>query len=115
MAQLRQSYEEFTKWDTEIVVVGPDLPQMFKAYWVRQKLPFIGLADPKHTVANRYGQEVKILKWGRMPALMILDKRGRVRYSHYADSMRDYPELDEMYKVLDELREEEKGSRQHTA
>ena len=115
MAQLRQSYEEFIKRDTEIVVVGPDLPQMFTAYWAREKLPYIGLADPKHTVADRYGQQVKILKWGRMPALMILDKRGRVRFVHYAEDMKDYPELHELYDTLDALSIEEKGERGQAA
>ncbi len=67
-------------------------------------MPFVGLSDSKHTVADLYGQEVKLLKLGRMPALMIVDKKGRIRFAHYADNMRDYPELQEMYDVLDQLR-----------
>ena len=115
MAQLRHAYEEFVKRDTEIIVVGPDLPQMFQAYWAREKLPFVGLADPHHTVADRYGQEVKILKWGRMPALMILDRQGRVRMAHYADSMKDYPPLKAMYAILDGLRDEQDKERGQVA
>jgi len=51
----------------------------------------VGLADPTHTVAKRYGQEVKLLKWGRMPALMVIDKAGQVTYKHYGGSMSDIP------------------------
>jgi peroxiredoxin Q/BCP len=104
LAQLRQHYDEFVKRDAEILVVGPDSYAAFKLYWAKEKFPFAGLADPKHEVANRYGQEVKLLKFGRMPALLIVDKKGRVRFAHYAEHMRDYPTLQEMYDVLDELR-----------
>ena len=68
-------------------------------------MPFVGLSDSKHEVADFYGQQVKLLKLGRMPALLIVDKQGRVRFTHYADNMRDYPELQEMWDVLDALRE----------
>lgn len=88
-------------------MVGPDSPGIFKRYWSREHLPFPGLADPKHSVANQYEQQVNLWKMGRMPALMILDKEGRIRFIHYAENMRDYPTLDEMYAVLDGLRTEQ--------
>jgi peroxiredoxin len=103
LAQLRQHHEEFVKRNAEILVVGPDSPAAFKKYWVKHNVPFIGLADPEHAVADRYAQEVSLWKLGRMPALMIVDKKGRVRFTHYAENMRDYPTLDEMYAVLDGL------------
>ena len=61
MAQLRQDYQKFTERDAEVVVVGPDSEQAFKDYWQKEELPYVGLADPTHTVAKRYGQEVKLL------------------------------------------------------
>lgn len=103
MAQLRQHYGEFVERDAEILVVGPDLPALFKLYWAKEKLPFVGLADPKHSVAERYGQEVSLWKLGRMPARLIVDKKGRVRFTHYAENMKDYPTMREMYAVLDSL------------
>jgi len=112
LAQLRQHYDEFVKRDTEILAIGPDGGTAFKLYWATNKLPFIGLADPKHTVAAQYGQQVKLLKFGRMPALMLVDKKGHIRFKHYAENMRDYPMLEEMYAVLDSLREKGKPPRQ---
>lgn len=85
--------------------MGPDPQTMFKLYWGREKMPFVGLADPKHSVATRYDQEVSLWKMGRMPALLIVDKKGRVRFMHYAENMKDYPDPDEMYAVLDALRD----------
>jgi peroxiredoxin Q/BCP len=70
-------------------------------------MPVIGLADPSHTVARRYGQEVKLLKMGRMPAMMVIDKAGVVRYKHYGDAMSDIPPSSEILAILDELNQED--------
>ena len=106
MAQLRQGYQKFVDRDAEIVVVGPDGTRAFKDYWQKEELPFVGLADPTHTVAKRYGQEVKLLKWGRMPALMVVDKDGQVAYKHYGGSMSDIPPNPQILSILDGLNQE---------
>jgi peroxiredoxin len=107
MAQLRQEYQQFVSRNAEVIVVGPDDEIAFKNYWLRQNLPFVGLADPTHAVASRYGQEVKLLKLGRMPAMMIVDRAGRVRYKHYGDSMSDIPPNREILAILDQLNQED--------
>ena len=107
MAQLRQEYQEFVARDAEVVVVGPDSESAFKDYWQREDIPFVGLANPTHTVAQRYGQEVKLLKFGRMPALMVIDKEGQVRYKHYGGSMSDIPPNPQILAILDALNQEE--------
>ena len=106
MAQLRQDYQEFVERDAEVVVVGPDSEQAFKDYWQKEELPYVGLADPTHTVAKRYGQEVKLLKLGRMPALMIIDKAGQVAYKHYGGSMSDIQPNPQILAILDGLNQE---------
>lgn len=103
MAQLRQDYKQFVQRNVEIIVVGPEDHRAFADYWQKEQMPFIGLADPDHQVANRYGQEVKLLKLGRMPALMVIDKQGQVRYQHYADNMRDYIPNAALLALLDEI------------
>jgi peroxiredoxin len=115
LAQLRQAYDEFVKRDAEILAVGPDSPGKFQKYWLKEGLPFIGLADPDHRVARRYEQQVQLLKLGRMPALMIVDKKGRVRFTHYAANMRDYPELQALFDVLDKLRGEGSQAKREAA
>ncbi len=107
MAQLRQDYQKFVGRGAEVVVVGPDDEAAFKRYWRREDLPFVGLADPTHQVANRYGQEVSLLRLGRMPAMMVIDKRGLVRYKHYGFVASDIPSNEEILAVLDELNREE--------
>jgi peroxiredoxin len=106
MAQLRQDYQKFVERGAEIVVVGPDDQRAFQDYWRKEGLPFVGLADPTHTVARRYGQEVRLLKLGRMPALMVIDKAGQVAYKHYGGSMSDIPPNPQILAILDELNQE---------
>lgn len=103
MAQLRQDYQEFTRRNAEIVVVGPEDARSFAYYWQREQLPFIGLPDPEHQVADLYGQQVKLLKFGRMPALAVVDSLGQIRYRHYGSSMSDIPPNQEILAVLDQL------------
>lgn len=91
MAQLRQDYQKFVQKNAEIIVVGPEDQQQFQEYWIKEKLPFIGLPDPDHHIIKLYGQEVKLLKFGRMPAQVLIDMQGIVRYAHYSQSMSDIP------------------------
>jgi peroxiredoxin Q/BCP len=106
MAQLRQDYAEFKKRDAEIVIVGPEDRSAFVSYWAKESLPYVGLADPDHTVASRYGQEVKLLKMGRMPATIVVDKTGQIIYTHYGDSMKDIPANREILAVVDQRHQE---------
>jgi peroxiredoxin len=101
MAQLRQDYQQFVKLDTEIVVVGPENADAFREYWTKEDLPFIGLPDPRHMVLKLYGQEIKLFKLGRMPAQLLINKSGKVRFVHYGHSMSDIPPNDEIIKLIE--------------
>jgi len=107
MAQLRQDYSKFVAQDAEILVVGPEERQTFARYWQKEQLPFVGLPDPDHTVANLYGQQVKLLKMGRLPALVVVDKSGQICYQHHGNSMRDIPPNDEILALLVKLNQSE--------
>ena len=103
MAQLRQNYPEFVKRQAQVIVVGPEDAKAFEAYWQQHDLPFIGLPDPKASVLKLYGQEVNLFKLGRMPAQVVVDKKGAARIVHYGDSMSDIPENIELLALLDAL------------
>ena len=100
---MRQDYAEFTRRGAEVIAVGPEGPDEFRRYWAEQQIPFVGLADPKHRVANTYGQEVNLLKLGRVPALIVVDGKGDIRYRHYGSGMRDIPPNSEVLGVVDQL------------
>jgi len=103
MAQLRQDFQKFTDENTVILVVGPEDSKAFQKYWDENDLPFIGLPDPKHTILKLYGQEIKLFKFGRMPAMVIIDTQGVVRFVHYGHSMSDIPENKDVLGTLQAL------------
>jgi peroxiredoxin Q/BCP len=106
MAQLRQDYDKFLELDAVVVAIGPESPGPFAAYFEENDLPFIGIPDPEHSVLRLYGQEIKLFKGGRMPAQVIIDKGGLIRYAHYGSGMSDIPSNQELLEILSEL---EKG------
>ena len=106
MAQLRQDFEKFVDLETAIVVVGPEDATAFARYWQEHELPFIGLPDPKHSVLKLYGQQIKLFKFGRMPAMVVIDKKGVVRFVHYGHSMSDIPENSELFITLQAMNKE---------
>ncbi len=103
MAQLRQDYQKFIARQAEIIVIGPESQTAFASYWHKENLPFVGLSDPAHTVSNLYGQQVKLLKLGRLPAFIIIDKDRKIRATHYGNSMSDIPDNTEILTMLDRL------------
>jgi peroxiredoxin len=103
MAQLRQDYDEFVKRETAVIVVGPENAEKFAKYFTEKSLPFIGLPDPKHEVLKLYGQQIKIFKFGRMPAQVLIDKNGTARFVHYGHDMTDIPPTEEMLALIDQL------------
>jgi len=106
MAQLRQDYHLFLEKGAEILVVGPENRSAFAAYWEKNDLPFPGLPDPGHHVVKLYGQEIKLFKFGRMPAQVLVDRQGMTRYVHYGQYMSDIPPNEELLALLDELNRE---------
>jgi peroxiredoxin Q/BCP len=106
MVQLRHDYQGFVERGAEIIAIGPEEREQFKQFWREHELPFVGLADPRHSVARLYRQEVNLLKLGRMPAQLIVDKQGRIRYQYYGRSMADISPNDRLFSVLDALNRE---------
>ena len=91
MAQLRRDWDRFVALNVAVLVVGPEDAAGFRALWEREQLPFIGLPDPDQRVLGLYGQEVKLLALGRLPAQMLIDPDGLLRQVHYGHSMADIP------------------------
>jgi peroxiredoxin Q/BCP len=93
----------FTARDAVIIAVGPDGPKTFLRYWESEHISYIGLPDPKHKVSGLYGQEWNLFKLGRVPAMLLIDKQGQIRYQHYSDSMSDIPENSMVLAILDDM------------
>lgn len=103
MAQLRSDIIGFEERRTRIVVIGPENAEAFKAFWRENDLSFVGLPDPQASVLRLYGQEINLFKLGRMPAQVMVDIDGMVRYVHYGHAMYDIPQNTEIFKILDQI------------
>ena len=109
MAQLHQDYQQFVNRNTAIIAIGPETTKDFADWWHEHQMPFIGIADPEHVIAKMYGQQVKLFKLGRMPASLLIDKNGTIRYKHFGESMADIPQIQEMLSIIDDLNKEAAG------
>lgn len=98
---MRKDHPKFVNREVTILVIGPEDAQKFAKYFTENRLPFAGLPDPEHKVLKRYGQDIKIFKFGRMPAQILVDKQGIARYVHYGQSMRDIPSNEELLALVD--------------
>ena len=107
MAQLRQDYAEFVARGAEVIAVGPEAQQPFAQWWQENDMPFVGLADPDHVLADLYGQEVNLVKLGRMPAQFVIDRQGQIRYQHHSNAMWDIPSNEEILRLLGQLNREQ--------
>jgi peroxiredoxin len=101
MAQLRQDYNDFLQREAEVLVVGPEGARTFARIWDEQQLSFVGLPDPRRKVLKLFGQKVNLWKLGRMPAQVVIDKQGIVRFAHYGKSMKDIPSTEILLNYLD--------------
>jgi peroxiredoxin len=86
-----------------IVPVGPENAKSFSTYWKENGLKFYGLPNEKHSVLKLYGQKVSLIKLGRMPAQMLVDKEGVLKYVHYGHSIKDIPENRGIFELIDTL------------
>ena len=106
MAQLRQNYQQFIESDTEVIAVNPENAKAVTEWWHTHKMPFIGIPDPKHEIARLYNQQFKLIRGGRLPALAVIDKAGKVRLMHFADLPGDIPSNKEVLALLENLNKE---------
>jgi peroxiredoxin len=106
MAQLRQDYQKFVERNTEIIAVGPEDASAFTNWWHEHQMPFIGIPDPKHEIAKLYNQQFKLVRGGRLPALAVIDKEGKIRKMHYANLPSDILSDEEVLSLLDSLNKE---------
>ena len=100
---MRDDYAEFTAHGAEIIAVGPNDLASFQRYWANENIQYVGLPDPDHQVAKLYRQGVNLFKLGRMPLNCVVDINGRIRYVHYGSSMRDIPDNETFFNVIDQL------------
>ena len=101
--KLGNDYEKFIELNTKLYAILPDDFKNAKNFESNFAKKYPIFYDHKKKVNKMLKQEVKPLKLGRMPALLIIDKQGIIRYAYYSDSMDDIPENEDLFEVLKRL------------
>ncbi len=98
---MKQDYNEFVAKNTSVVVVTPHDAEKTSKYFLKNDLPFYGIPDPDHKVADLYKQQWKLIKLGLMPALFVVDREGKIVFSYYSKSMKNIPANDIVTGMLE--------------
>lgn len=87
--------------DTELYPITADKfenAQILDTKYARGK--FAVYYDATEEVTKLLHQEWKVLKLGRMPGLLIIDKDGVIQYAYYSNSMSDIPKNEVLFEAI---------------
>jgi peroxiredoxin len=102
MAQLRHEYKKFSDLNAKILVMVPNGPFMIKRYLENNPTPYTILIDKKSQVAGRYFQNKQFFAFGT-PTVFVVNREGKIAYTHYANSLIEEPGNEEPLAVLAQL------------
>ncbi len=83
-----------------MVAIGPDSPERFQSYFRDHQIPFRGVPDPAASLLSAFGQEWRLMAFGRMPAILAYAADGREVARHLGRSARDLGDLDAILRLL---------------
>ena len=111
----RDRVDGFRARDAVAVPVLPHARETARAWQEEFEVPFPLLADPDSTVADGYGQPVRLAfasdlagVFGRIPTVSVVDARGpdpRVVWTDTGKALGDRPTTGEVLAAVDEARE----------
>lgn len=105
-ANLRKDYEKFEEKDVYLYAILVDNEENAKKLEQKYAKKYPVFYDQTKKVVQMFHQEIKITKLGRMPGLLIVDKQGIVQYAYYGDSMKDIPDNNTLFEVIDKINNE---------
>lgn len=100
---MRDRLEDFKERNATVVAIAPDTIDNARAYFDKNQLPFICLADPGRTVFREYDVRSALVSLGQRPGLFIVDKDGVVRFAYLGWQQWEIPSIDETLAQLDAL------------
>ncbi len=103
MVQLHQDIKKFQDKKIRVVAICPESQERIEKYLAKESLDFDLVSDSDHQLADCYGQQVKVLKLGRMPAQLVLDGKGHRIVEHYARNMTDILENQQILETVPKI------------
>ena len=81
-----------------VLVAKEHTGKLFNERVIKNAYPL--LVDENEMVAKLYAQEIKFIKGGRMPGLLIIEPNQKISYVHYGASMKDIPKNEFLLDLL---------------
>jgi peroxiredoxin len=103
MAQLRHDSSKFQELNTTILVMVPNGSRTIERYLRTNPTPYPILRDKGAGVAGQYLQIKQFFSLGT-PCVFLVDRTGRLIYTHYATSMIEEPDDREPLTILTHLK-----------
>ena len=102
-ARLRRDLEKFEELDGYLYPILVDNENNAKKMEQKYARKYPVFYDESKKVAGMLKQEVRLIKLGRMPGLLVIDKQGIIQYAYYGKNMHDIPENEEILEVLKKI------------
>jgi len=98
----RDHFEEFTKYDCQVIGISADNIKSHKNFSEKHQLPFILLSDPENKVRRKFGVPKSML--GMLPGRVtyITDKQGVIRHA-FNSQFRTSQHVNEAINILKQL------------
>ncbi len=100
---MNRDLNKFKQLDTVLYPILPDNLDAATKFEENFAKSYSIYYDEKKKVNKMLKQEVKPLKFGRMPAMLIIDKKGIIQYAYYSDSMDDIPKNEDILEFIKKI------------
>ena len=104
MGRLGKDYEKFEALNAVLYPITADKvenAQKLETKYGKGKFPVY--YDENKKVTKLLNQQWRLVKMGRMPGLLVIDKDGIIQWAYYSDSMHDIPKNAVVLEVLEKL------------
>ena len=96
---------------TVAVLVRNDIAPV-QNYWIKGEIAFPGIPDPEGKIGSLYGQNEDFA--GRaLPAVFIVNRKGKIAYSLYAESISRVPNPFLLLNIIDSVAPAETDTSRH--
>lgn len=100
---MRDRIADFEERGAQVIAIAPDTLEHAQAFFQRNDLPFLCLADPDRTVFRRYDVKSAMISLGQRPGLFVIDAEGTVRYAYLGFQQWEIPGIDDTLAELDRI------------
>ncbi len=107
LCDARDNMKAYEKFDAKILGISIDTPFALIKFKAENNYNFLLLADFNKTVIKKYGLVLKDFVFGMhgvsKRAVVVIDKKGIVRYFQVTDKPGDMPDLKKVREVLETM------------